>query len=179
MLHVIAAVLCWVSITSPVTRVRDTAGNVVLPMMTYDHPATVFFFIGVDCPISNSYAPEMNRIVADYRARGVRAYMVYADEELSASSAESHSTAFKFACPSLMDSHGLLVERFGPRVTPEAVVVDRAGRMVYRGRIDDWYAGFGRQRQTPTTHELRDALDAVLAGKVPRPATTRPVGCPI
>jgi hypothetical protein len=59
------------------------------------------------------------------------------------------------------------------------VVVDRAGSIRYSGRIDNFYAALGRPRQRVTEHDLRDALDAVLAGRpVPRPRTDA-VGCHI
>jgi hypothetical protein len=65
------------------------------------------------------------------------------------------------------------------KATPEAAVLDSNGLLMYRGRIDNWYADFGRYRQQATVHDLRDALDAILAGKkIPTPVT-KPVGCPI
>jgi hypothetical protein len=49
----------------------------------------------------------------------------------------------------------------------------------YRGRIDDRYLDFGVDRLTPTTHELDEALAAVLAGReVARPVVPA-VGCAI
>jgi len=60
---------------------------------------------------------------------------------------------------------------------PEAVVVLADGSIAYRGRIDNFYADYGKPRRMATEHNLRDALDAVLARKaVERPSTT-PVGC--
>jgi len=62
-------------------------------------------------------------------------------------------------------------------ITPQAVVIDRAGNIRYRGRIDNLYAAFGKTRQQITRHDLRDALDAVLSGrKVPNPETEA-LGC--
>ena len=63
--------------------------------------------------------------------------------------------------------------------TPEAAVLDRDGKVVYLGRIDDAYYGFGKRRSSATSQDLRDALDAVLDGKpVPHPRTTV-LGCEI
>jgi hypothetical protein len=62
-------------------------------------------------------------------------------------------------------------------VTPEAVVIDSKGETRYRGRIDNFYAALGKPRQQVTAHDLRDALDAVLAGRpVPNPET-KALGC--
>lgn len=62
-------------------------------------------------------------------------------------------------------------------MTPETVVIDRSGAVRYRGRIDNFYVAFGRSRQVVTVHDLRDALDAVLAGKPVAAPDTEPVGC--
>ena len=62
-------------------------------------------------------------------------------------------------------------------ITPQAFVIDRSGEIRYRGRIDNLYAALGTTRQQVTSHDLREALDAVLAGgKVPRPETEA-LGC--
>jgi hypothetical protein len=59
-----------------------------------------------------------------------------------------------------------------------AVFVPGEGRK-YRGRIDDRYFAPGKRRAEPASHDLRAALEAVLAGKpVPR-AETEAIGCPI
>jgi hypothetical protein len=56
-------------------------------------------------------------------------------------------------------------------------VIDRGGAVRYRGRIDNFYVAFGRSRQVVTVHDLRDALDAVLAGKPVATPVTQPIGC--
>jgi hypothetical protein len=48
---------------------------------------------------------------------------------------------------------------------------------MYLGRIDDRFPDLGVRREEPTTHELRDALDAVLAGKPVETPRTLAVGC--
>ena len=62
-------------------------------------------------------------------------------------------------------------------VTPSVAVVDRKGAVRYRGRIDNAYADLGKPRQHVTSHDLRDALDAIVAGRpVPKPET-QSLGC--
>lgn len=47
----------------------------------------------------------------------------------------------------------------------------------YRGRIDNLYINIGRTRQQVTSHDLTDALDAVLAGRPVKQPTTEALGC--
>ena len=49
--------------------------------------------------------------------------------------------------------------------------------MLYRGRIDDRYIEFGKDRPQPTVRDLERSLEAILAGKPVPVAETRAVGC--
>ena len=61
--------------------------------------------------------------------------------------------------------------------TPEAAVFDATGRLVYHGRIDDRWVEIGKARPQAQTHDLEDAIAAVLAGRPVARAETRAVGC--
>ena len=141
--------------------------------------ASVLFFITTDCPISNGYVPEMNRIAQDYASRGVRVYAVMADTSIPLAEVRKHSQEYGFTFPVLLDPKQTLVHFTAASITPQAAVISPGGSMVYLGRIDNRVEGFGQQRQQATQHDLRDALDDVLAGKpVARPAT-KAIGCSI
>ena len=139
--------------------------------------AVVLLFIARDCPISNTYAPEVQRIVRRYAARRVAFRLVYADPGLSRADAAKHAREYGYTCPILMDPAHRWARRVGATVTPEAAVLAPDGRLLYRGRIDDKYVSWGKARFRTGKHDLRDALDAVLAGRpVPAPRTTA-IGC--
>lgn len=139
--------------------------------------ATVLVFVSHDCPISNQYAPEINRIVRSYAPRGIDLYLVYADAEMTAAAAREHAREYGYTCRALLDPARRLVRFAGAAVTPEAVVFGQRGELLYRGRIDDRYPRPGLRRGQVTSPDLRNALDAILAGEpVPVPATTA-VGC--
>jgi hypothetical protein len=78
--------------------------------------------------------------------------------------------------PAVIDRGFALTTAAGITVTPEVAVYTSAGR-VYRGRIDDLYVNIGEARREPTRRDLRDALDAVIAGRPVAQAETTAVGC--
>jgi hypothetical protein len=157
-------------------RVTDL-GGVSRSVPTKDKKATVLLFIAHDCPISNAYAAEISRINSEYGPRGVQMMVVYAEGQVSPATARQHAKQFGYQMPLVIDGARRLSGATGATVTPEAVVLGADGRSLYRGRIDNRYAGFGKARKTATERDLRVALDAVLAGKaVPHPTTTA-VGC--
>jgi Redoxin len=139
--------------------------------------ATVLLFVRTDCPISNRYAPTIRSLHSTYQSRGVDFFLVYVDPKEISRTIEEHLARFEIPCRGVLDPLHELVKKTEVTVTPEAVVFDSLRNIVYRGRIDDLYVAFGQARPEPTTHELADALDAVLAGEpVAEPATTA-IGC--
>jgi hypothetical protein len=139
--------------------------------------ATTLFFVTTDCPIANSYAPEINRICAQYEREKIAFYIVYTDPTISLAAQRKHAKEYGYRCPAIRDAKHALVMQAKATVTPEAAILSPEGKLLYRGRIDDRYLDFGKKRTHPTTRDLRDALDAVARGKpVPNP-TTKAIGC--
>ena len=138
----------------------------------------MLFFISSDCPISNSYAPEIQRLCSEYRMKGIACQLVYEDVGLDTTSMRKHLNEYRYdGMPAVIDSNRKIANRAKATVTPEAVVIDSHGEIRYRGRIDNFYAALGKPRQQVTAHDLRDALDAVLAGKPVLNPETKALGC--
>jgi AhpC/TSA family protein len=156
--------------------VRDVDGKPWTLLTPAGHQLDLLFFISSDCPISNRYAPEIQRVCSDYRSRGVRCFAVYPDAPDDAA-VTRHRQEYGFgAVPGIIDRDRSIVRAVGPRVTPEVAVYSSTGR-VYKGRIDDLYIDAGRARRAATRHDLRLALDAALGGAPIAPSETEAVGC--
>ena len=140
---------------------------------------TVLLFLGHDCPISNSYAPGIGRLVAEYSPRRVAFCVVYADADLTREKASRHAADYGLPCPAILDPRQVLARRVGATVKPEAALLSPKGQLLYRGRIDDLYIDYGRKRPRPTRRELKDALDALLAGRPVAVPRAEALGCPI
>jgi thiol-disulfide isomerase/thioredoxin len=138
----------------------------------------VLFFVSTDCPISNSFAPEIQRICGEYAAKGVGCSLVYEDIEVDAAAVRKHLADYGYErISTVIDTDRRVARRAGATITPEAVVIDSAGKVLYRGRIDNSWADFGKPRRVVTVHDVRDALDAVLAGKTVTNPETKALGC--
>lgn len=141
--------------------------------------AGVLFFITNDCPIANSYAPEIQRICSDYSSKGVACTLVYSDSTLDAAAIRKHFSEYGYKAPieAVSDSSHQLARATGATITPEAIIVGKNGKVLYRGRIDNFYAALGKPRRFATEHDLRDALDEVLAGRTVAHPQTQAIGC--
>ena len=158
-------------------ELADVQGQKHQPLVDKGQNATVLFFIGHDCPISNTYAPEINRICAQYETNRFVCYLVYPDSDLSAADAKKHYQEFRYHSPALLDPSHKLVKKTGVTVTPEVAVLAPDGKVLYRGRIDDMFADFGKKRAEPTQRDLRLALDAISKDKPVPNKTTKAIGC--
>lgn len=138
---------------------------------------TVFIFIRTDCPISNRYAPEIERLSARFQRSGVSFWLVYPSGDDSALSIRKHLAEYGYATGALRDPQHALVGLAKVRVTPEAAIFGPGPQLLYHGRIDDRYVDFGKARPAPSSHDLEKAIEAVLAGRTPPLAATRGIGC--
>lgn len=163
----------------PAFNFTDTAGHTHTAAEWNGKRAVVLFFVSTDCPLSNNYVPELNRIRQAYEPRGVAFYAVQGDATVAAATVRKHVQDFGYTFPYLFDPQESLAAFTGATTTPEAAVLSPQGAVLYLGRIDNRLEDFGKQRTRITEFDLRDSLDAVLNGKpVPHPRT-RALGCSI
>jgi AhpC/TSA family len=160
----------------------DLSGHPVTELAPQGTRAVVLFFAASDCPVSNRYIPEIQRLTKQFEPLGVRVWFVYPNPGDNASVVRAHDQEYSITGNTLLDTTQSLTRMARVTITPEAAIfIPRNGalREVYRGRIDDRYVSIGTERPQATHHDLEEAIRAVLAGKlVPQP-TGPPVGCSI
>jgi hypothetical protein len=129
--------------------VTDLDGHMMDPFHHATGKIVVLLFVRTDCPIKSETPAQIRE----------------------------HTKAYGYHLPILRDPDYALVKRAQVQVTPEAAVFSTDGRLLYHGRIDDWYVDFARARSSPTTHDLSAALDAAVAEKPLPTASVPAVGC--
>ncbi len=139
--------------------------------------AFALVFLGPECPVSRRYAPRLNELALVAEAHGLGFFGVISDPAVAPAAARAFAREHELTFPVLYDAVGDLAERLAPERVPEAFVLDRAGALVYRGRIDDRFVEPGQLRPRIDHHDLEQALQAVAAGRAPAAARTESVGC--
>lgn len=144
-----------------------------------DFPTLVLIVSCNHCPYVQAYEDRMISIQHDYKDRGVRLVAVnsnddkdYPDDNYENMIKRSREKGFSF--PYLRDEDQSLARALSAICTPEVFVFDKDRRLSYHGRIDD-----NRDPEKVTTHDLRNALDAIAVGEKPLIAETRPLGCSV
>jgi hypothetical protein len=157
----------------------DLAGQTHQP---FDEPSTraiALVFITPDCPIANFYQPTLRKLGEEFAGRGVPLFLIHSDPEVTADAAERHVAKFEIAAPVILDHDQSIAQRVDAKITPAAIIVDCAGEILYRGRIDNFYEALGRKRRAATEHDFRDALAAVAEGRPVATPVTKALGCHI
>jgi hypothetical protein len=161
------------------TLVEDLDGKPVDPFAASDAKAFVFIFVSVECPISNSYAPEYNRLGAEFGAKHVAVRLVYPNPDETPDRVKKHIKDYALSLVAFRDPAHALAKACGAVMTPEAAVYMPGSGFVYCGRVDNRYADLGVARPAATMHDLRDAITAVLEGRPVARKTAPAVGCSI
>jgi len=177
---IVIAAACLASFPSTSSSAQNTAfdltGKPADPLKSGGAQVIVLVFVRTDCPVSNRYAPTIQRLSAEHAGRAAF-WLVYPSKSESADAIRKHERDFGYTIPALRDPQHVLVKESGVEITPEVAVFDASRRLVYHGRIDNLYEDIGRARRTATTHELEDAIAAALGGKSLAADATHAVGC--
>ena len=131
------------------------------------------------CPYVQAWEGRMKAIQRDYADRGFRLVAIgsndverYPEDSFDEMRARAEREGFNFDY--LYDEDQSVARALGAERTPEVFLFDADRRLAYHGAIDD-----SREDNAVTRHYLRDALDALLAGRDPEPADTPAVGCSV
>ena len=139
---------------------------------------TVYIFLAEECPVSQSATLALKELYHKYAGGRIAFAGVFANASSTAESVAQFRQKYEMPFPLQWDDENRLLHLLGARVTPEAFVLDHSTwRVLYRGRIDDSFAGLGQRRQVITAHELQDALDALTTGRPIAVKETQALGC--
>lgn len=135
---------------------------------------TVLIFIAVQCPVSNAYNERMEKLAADYKAKGIAVIGINANVAEDAAAVKAHAAEHKLSFPILKDPGNRIADKLGASVTPEAYFLDANYKLLYHGRIDN-----SRNPAQVETSDLRNALDAALSDKPIDKTEAKAFGCTI
>ena len=135
---------------------------------------TVLLFIAVQCPVSNAYNERMEKLAQDYKAKGIAVIGINSNVKEDADAVRGHAAENKLSFPILKDPSNKISDKLGATVTPEAYFLGADNKLLYHGRIDN-----SRNGDNIESTELRNAVDATLAGKPVEKTEAKAFGCTI
>jgi len=138
--------------------------------------AIVLVFTCNHCPVAKAYEDRLVGLQKDYKSKGVQVIAINVNnlpaDRLDKMKERAADKGFNF--PYLYDPSQVSGHDYGAKVTPHVFVLDGQHKIVYLGAIDD-----SQDPANVKSNYVRDALDAVLAGREPPKADTKAFGCGI
>lgn len=139
---------------------------------------TVYVFLGENCPICQYHTLTLNTLSAEYAGKGVTVVGLFPNPDSDSATIDSFRREYQLTFELRKDIGRQYMNRLGATITPQVFVVDETTGIVhYKGRIDDKYTTLGKRKSTAVVPDLKNALDALLAGKTIPVTETTAVGC--
>ena len=162
------------------TKMKSVDGKMVSIADVAGKSGTLVVFTCNHCPFAKDWEQRIVELGNSYAGKGIGVVLVNAndpaghpDDGYEEMQARAKSRGMKI--PYVVDDTSSVARAFGASVTPEAFLFDKGGKLAYHGTIDD-------NRKEPDkvkARYLKDALDAVVAGKTPAVPETKGLGCGI
>ena len=164
----------------PPFRIPAVAGGVVDRDDFADVPVLGVFFSCNHCPYAKAVEGRLIDLEKDYRDRGFRFVVISVNDavsypEDSFDSMKKRAAERGYAFPYLYNEDQTIARALGAVCTPDLYVFDKGRRLAYHGRLDDSPMDPSKVKR----RELREAVDAILAGKTPATAQNPSIGCSI
>jgi len=137
--------------------------------------AVVVVFDATRCPFAMGYKERVASMGKEYAARGVTFVTINSNKTESAAEVAEDAKKHGFAFPVLKDEGNKVADLYAAQKTPEIYVLDPKGTLLYRGRIDETHD----DPKNVKSPDLRNALEAILAGQPVPKAETKAFGCSI
>ncbi len=144
-----------------------------------DKQILVLVFMGNGCPTCKATEERLVSIQNDYTRNDVQMVLINSNNSSisppdTLEEMKKRARDVRYPFPYLKDEGAILAKSIGAQTTPHAFVLDANRKLRYKGRVDN-----ARQKQLVTNHDLRHALDALVAsGEVVMPETES-FGCSI
>jgi len=165
-----------VSIGQPVSdfKLPDVDGKEQSLASVRGKNGTVLIFISAQCPMVKAYAERIEKLAQDYKARGVNVVGINSNATESIDYIKQQIASEKFSFVVLKDRGNKIADMLGAEKTPEVYFLDASNTLVYHGRIDNH-----KDITLVQANDLRDAIEATLAGKPVVKTEAAAFGCSI
>ncbi len=159
-------------------KIQDASLQKNIRIRLQDQTLSLFVFLSPECPLCQNYTKTLNQLSEQFREKlkvvGVVPGSAYSETEVAAFAKKYH-TVFSIG----IDKEQLLTKYLAATITPQVVLIDSMGNLVYKGAIDDWVFGLGKKRERVTMHYLADAITQYLQLMPVKIKRTKAYGCKI
>jgi peroxiredoxin len=166
---------------APAFTLKDTDGKEV-KLSDYKGKIVVLEWFNPECPFVKKHHvtfDTMTKLAKDYKDKNVVWLAINSNAEGKQGSAATDNakakTDYKMDYPVLLDTKGETGKAYGAKTTPHMFVIDKEGKLVYAGAIDN----DSSVSKLGEKNYVKNAIDEISAGKKVTDATTTSYGCAV
>ena len=159
-------------------EIQDADLNKNIHIQLKDNTLSLFVFLSPECPLCQNYTKTLNQLTKQFKEKvkvvGIVPGAAYSTAEVT-DFAKKYRTVFSIG----IDQQQLLTKYLQATVTPQVILIDSIGNLIYKGAIDDWVVGLGKKKEKVTRHYAADAITQYLQLMPVKIASTKAYGCKI
>ena len=141
-------------------------------------PLFLFIFLSPECPLCQNYTQKINDLKKMFGSQlnvyGIVPGKAYSIKEVASFENVYHTTFEIFIDPTQKFTHYLQAT-----ITPQAILLDSMGNLIYTGAIDDWVQAQGKKRLQVSEQFLRNAIEQTMRMEEVKIKKTKVFGCKI
>jgi peroxiredoxin len=161
---------------------NDANGNTVQLSSFKGKKIVVLEWANYDCPFFKAHydkeVPTSVELIRKYKDKDVVWLTINSTYYATAEAAKAWAEGHKLPQPVLMDTDGKVGKLFGAKTTPHLFVIDKQGKLVYQGAIDNAPLGKTAEGEAYVNY-VDNALDELTLGKAVSIHATKPYGCSV
>ena len=140
-------------------------------------PLNLFVFLSPECPLCKNYTTVLNKISQDFSRDSFVIIGIVSGKAYSPEEVNSFKKEFSVDFQLFVDPAKKLTNYLKATITPEVVLINEKGKLIYRGAIDDWVTDLGKNKLRPEKEYLRLAVTQYINHQPISIKKTKPKGC--
>lgn len=137
---------------------------------------TALLFLGPECPLCQDYSIVIEKLYETYHNE-INFLAVFSGKHYSDEKIQHYIDEYIPNIKWTKDPEFIISSFYDATITPEAVLVNKQGEIVYQGKLDNWLGELGRRRNHVNEFYLKDAIEATINNQKVLVKRTKPVGC--
>ncbi|MDN3655564.1 redoxin family protein [Ferruginibacter paludis] len=143
-----------------------------------DKALSLFIFLSPECPLCQNYTKTINQLHEQFKDR-VAVYGIVSGNAYSSKDVMAFQNKYLTTFNILIDTKLSLTRYLNATVTPQAILLDNKGNLIYTGAIDDWVQGLGKKKILASKHYVKNAIEQSLQPADVTIKKTKAYGCRI
>ena len=145
---------------------------------TDDKSLSLFVFLSPECPLCQNYSKTLRELQGKF-GQQVNLYGIFPGNAYSLTEVLAFEKKYRTGFSLFIDQKKQLTHYLQAVITPQAILLDSKGNLLYTGAIDDWVQSLGKTKIKPSNNYLQDAIEQSLRSGEVKVRKTKAFGCKI